>query len=400
MLALSLVLATNYKQVQFVVPAPYGIYKPDFQSCSIADRDLYQATLPGYLFLTKDYFNVAIYGGDWVQAGNKITLTTSEFMGRNVEPDADKQSRKSSFIRGFNFVVQPNHDLILQPPTGMVMKSTLRFRRQKPIRLIEALKQSFEFILSNDNEIAGLKTNYANFSLLSNFAKPYQASLFEILQSTESFDVRAEAAKCLERVQSEKIVRYAGETLLKLPPAKTNRSRAIFRRRLMNLLESSAIPISFDYAKRALDKKFIGLTTAYNIAGESGHPGAVAFLKESLKTNGKFPEYVIQNLQKLSHRDAIEVAKQYTESQVHEVQFQALRTLAECEPEYKERNKWVQILGDRFESSDWMEQCDIAKTLGKAQTGLALEYLQKVNHKGSHPAVQQWIDMAIQKYKS
>ena len=400
MIASALLLAQTYKHTLFVVPPPSGIYKPDFSTCSKKDADLYKATLPGYLLIAKDYFNIASYDGSWTRKGNTLDLATSSFMGHEVRPDETGKSTKSSFIQGFSFDIASNHDLILRPSTAMVMHSRLRFRRLRPVPIEMALMNSSEFLSFSSDDVVGLKTSYSYFSLTKDFGKQYEPQFFEMMASPVPDAVRGEAARCLEGTQNEKIVKAAGELLLQTAPVKGDNWKSIFRRRLIGILRESHLPISFEYANSALDKKNISLIPAYDIAGNSRHPHALEFLQKHLVDDDKDAYAILPNIQKLSRDAAVTAAKKFVDSSDEDNRFQALQTLVECERESADRDKYVQILLEMFGKVDWLKQCEIAESLGKAQTDNALDALRKINHKGSDKPVQRSIETAIAKYKS
>ena len=159
-----------------------------------------------------------------------------------------------------------------------------------------------------------------------------------------------------------------------------------------------AYPVMFEftYADQANESGF----TASDIAGKSRNPAGIDFILKLVESAK--PEHIhsmIEDMRELDAKAAVALAKRYEESQELDAQFEAIRTLAECEPRSEDRDKSVKRLFEMFSNVDWMKQCNIAKALGISQTPLALSSLMKISGKGSHEAVQQWIDEAIGKYK-
>jgi flagellar motility protein MotE (MotC chaperone) len=395
---LSLILVhLAYKQAIFTVPPPIGLFKPDYATCSERDRDTYQGTFPGYLYLTKNEFSVSILDGTWKKVGKRVLGRTEYFMERNLHRKPGDEDR-DSFLGGLVFEVASNGDLLLVPGKGQYQKSKLRFRRLPEIRIVDALKQSSEIDL--DLRVMNSTTNWPYHMLLWNEKSKFQKTFFEVVKSSEPLAIRTAAARCLEGNSDEAVIKEVGDMFLKLPTTK-EKGPAIFRRRLLNVLTDSRLPCSFDIAMKALDAKLISNNTASRIAGKSRNPVGIDFilkLAESAK-----PEEIaslIEDMRQLDRKAAVALAKRCEESSDLDAQFQATRTLAECEALAHDRNKSVTKLFELFSNVDWMKQCDIARALGNAQTPLALTCLKKISGKGSDEAVQQWIDEAIGKYKA
>ncbi len=397
MLTSLLLLAQGYKEVIFNIPAPMGIYQPDFSSCSAKDSGIYQVTLPGYLYLTKHEFEVAIYNGSWTQKGNRLDLRTLIFMNRDLDVDESKPADFRTFMSGLQFEVLKNGNLRLNPPAGQVMKSKLTFRRMHPITVFAALKLASE-INWDSKEVQGAHLNWPYFMMLSEFGRNYEGTLLDILKSGESLKIRNEAARNLEHTHTEAVIRYAGDTYLKLQSSKV-REEQMYRRRLLNIVIECERPMAFDYATQAYEKKLVNRTTAVQIASRSHHPKAAEFVTK-MADEAKPTELanIIEYSRNIDKPTAVLLAKKYESNEDPEVHFQVLRNYAECAMSADVRDKSVQQLADLFAKAEWMQQCDIAKSLGIAQTPLALSCLKKMSGHGSERAVQRWIDEAIGKY--
>ena len=396
-MVLNLVLAyQGYRSVMFVLQPPIGLYKPDYSTSSKRDRDTYQGSFPGYLYLTKNEFSVSILDGTWKKVGKRVLGRTEYFMERNLHRKPGDKDR-DSFLGGLVFDIASNGDLLLVPGKSQYQKSKLRFRRLSDIKIVDALKQSSEIDL--DLKVMNSTTNWPYHMLLWTEKSKFQKTFFEILKSSEPLAIRTAAARCLEGNSDEAVIKEVGDMFLKLPTTK-EKGPAIFRRRLLNVLTESRLPYSFDIAMKAFNAKLISNNTASNIVGKSRNPAGIDFILKLVET-AKLEQIhsMIDDMRVLDAKAAVALAKRYEESQELDAQFEAIRTLAECEPRSEDRDKSVKRLFEMFSNVDWMKQCNIAKALGISQTPLALSSLMKISGKGSHEAVQQWIDEAIGKYK-
>ena len=380
----------------FTVPPPLGLYQPDYSSCSKRDWDTYKGTFPGFMYLTKTEFVVSIFQGSWKQQGKKILGRTEYFMDRDLHRKPGDEDR-NTFLSGFAFEISSNGDLLLVPGKGQYQKSKLRFRRLPDIKIVDALKQSSE--IDMNLKVINSTTNWPYYMLLTTQKSKFQKTFLDILRSPESLAIRTEAARCLDGNSDEAVVREVGDMFLKLPVTKERPGR-LYRNRLIDVIRNSHLPSSFDLAVKALDAKLISGFTASDIAGKSRNPAGIDFILKVVETAK--PEdihYMIEDMRALNAKAAVTFAKKYEESKDFDAQFEAIRTLAECELLSEDRNKSVKRLFEMFSNVDWMKQCDIAKALGISQTPLALSSLKKISGKGSDEAVQQWIDEAIGKYK-
>ncbi len=396
-MVLNLVLAyQGYRSVMFVLPTPIGLYKPDYSTCSKRDWDTYKGTFPGYLYVTKNEFSVSKFNGSWKQKGKKILGRTEYFMDRDLHRKLGDEDR-NTFLSGFVFETSSNGDLLLVPGKGQFQKSKLRFRRLPDIKIVDALKQSSEINLGL--EMINSTTNWPYFMLLTTEKSKFQKTFFDVLKSSEPLAIRTEATRCLDGNSDESVVREIGDMFFKLPVTKDRPGR-MFRNRLVDVIRNSHLPYSFDLAVKALDAKLISGFTASDIAGKSRNPAGIDFILKLVETAK--PDQIhsmIEDMRELDAKAAVALAKRYEESQELDAQFEAIRTLAECEPRSEDRDKSVRKLFEMFSNVDWIKQCNIAKALGISQTPLALSSLKKISGKGSHEAVQQWIDEAIGKYK-
>ena len=390
-------ISQAYRQQVLKFEGFRGIYQPDFSTCSKRDWDSYKGIFQaGPLNIMKSEFSVTIFHGTWTQKGKKLYLRTEKFMQRNLHRKPSDQSHET-FLGGFVFEIGKAGILRLVPGHGMYQKSKLTFRPIKPIKIIEGLALFAKSNAMDPNyEMSTANAVYGQFYDYRNSLSP---TMLGILKSGEPLPIRTEAARQLISVRTEKVVGEVGDLLLKQDQSK-DREKAVFRRFLSAVVRESHLRSSFDIGVKAYEAKLISLSTMIGIAGNSGNPKAVAFLEDaSADAKGSALVGILVQLRELSGPEALAFALSQEKSQDAEMQFEVLRTRAEAEPSLELRDKAVQSLIDLFPKSEWMSQCDIAKSLGTAQTKLAHQGLLKINGKGIDEAVQQWIDEALSKYK-
>lgn len=392
-----LLFAQAYGQQILKFEGVRGIYQPDFTSCSERDRDTYTGIFQaGPLCIMKNDFSVTIMSGKWIKKGNRLVMRTEMFMERDLGRKPTDWSH-DTFLGGLVFEPTASGDLLLVPGLGMFQKSKLTFRRIKPMTVLECLKLSANLdVMAKDST---LSLGYAAFSQLIDLREELAPAILEVLKSNESLKIRSEAAARLMNVHSETVVSEVGRILLQQDESKDH-DKAVFRARLANTLSDTHLPSAFEYGEKAYNAKLISLSKMISIAGNSGNPKAVTFLKEaSAGANENYLVMILPAMRKLSGTEALAFAQLQEKNSDSVMQFEILRTRAEFEPSPELRDKSVQALIDMFPKSEWMNQCDIAKSLGIAQTKLAHQGLLKVTGKGSYEAVQQWIDEALTKYK-
>ena len=391
------VLSQAYRQQILKFEGVRGIYQPDFSTCSKRDWDSYKGIFQaGPLNIMKSEFSDTIYEGSWINKGGKLYLRTERFMERDLQRKPSDW-RHNTFLQGFVFEPTPSGDLTLLPSPGMFMKSKLVFRRIKPLTILECLRLSADMNVTDRNTQFSL--GYAVFGQMIDQREELAPVMLEIMNSSESLKIRSESVACLTNVHSERVVAEVGFLLLQQDQSK-DRDKAIFRRRLATALSLTHLPSEFEFGRKAYDAKLISLSTMIGIAGNSGNPKAVAFLKDaSADAKESALVGILVQLRRLSGPEAIAFAQTQEKNLDAEMQLEILRTKAEVEPSLELRDKAVQSLIDLFPKSEWMSQCDIAKSLGTAQTELARKGLLKINGKGSDEAVQQWIDSALARYK-
>ena len=167
----------------------------------------------------------------------------------------------------------------------------------------------------------------------------------------------------------------------------------------MALIESRH-PAAAYFGIAAYRKGLIREYEVTQIIGNSKNSDGIAFLYEvAAKSKGKSLTYVLDSMRLVSKADGLELAKKFENDPDKNVHFEVLRTFAETETTTAKRGLASKQLIDLFPTVDWMKQADIAKSLGNADNPVARQGLRKLSGKGSDPAVQQWIDMAIEKYK-
>ncbi len=394
----SLVILQSVQQPMLNIPTPRGIYKPDVTTCDAADCDLYQAIFPGYLSITSKEFSVSLFSGTWTRTGDRLNLKIGQFGSLEFPPD--RKFSSETFLQGLAMDVLPSGDLVLKPSKGMVMKSSLTFRREPTMKLVDALQQTSHMMDGDITHEVEFTLPYKLWDQIFDLRYSLKGELLDIAESNQAIEIRTEAAFCLNGTKGDDLVRRTGNLLLSTEPTK-ERLPKMFQRALAEVLASSHHPASMHYALAAKRKGVIGNDTFQKILGNCQNPEAVDIIANEAKTaKDSYLAELMVSMRKLSPTDAMKLAKEYQDRKDPKVQFEIIRTHAAASPDSKARERAVRILADMFPKVGWMMQCDIAKSLGEAKVSIAKKYLQKISGKGSNPAVQQWIDMAIQKYKS
>ena len=279
------------------------------------------------------------------------------------------------------------------------MKSPLVFHRVPTMKLVDALKETSHMIDGELTKEIEFTLPFKVWDQMFDLRKSLKSSLLDIAESDQPMDIRAEAALQLDGLKGDELVRRVGNLLLTTKPTK-DRQEMLFRDSLGRALATSRHPSSLYYAIAAKKKGVIRNYEFREILANCKNPEAIPLLYDLAKTS-KPAEVasVLVAMQAQSPADGLKLANEYASSPDPAIQFQVLRTRAELADSEQARNKCVKKLYDLFANVNWLKQCDIAKTFGKAQTPLAYRCLKKISGKGSDPAVQQWIDGAIQNYK-
>lgn len=381
------------------IPAPRGIYKLDFASCSDTDRGLYEAMFQGYLSITKENFSVCILKGTWTQVGNNLQLRVGSFMNHPYKPDKDKYD-DATFLSGLTMAILPNHDLTLRPAKGMVMKSSLTFHREPDMKLTDALQTSWSAM---DVEDLKAELEFTLGSKLSDhlyeMASTLKSELLDVVESNSALPIKIEAAFVLSGQRGDDLVRRTGNLLLGFTPSKVKDER-LFQVALARTLSESHHPSSFYYASQANKRGIMRNYEFQETLANCGNPEAVPILFElARKAKSEGIPRLLQCMRKVSGKNALVLANLVADNPDEKVKFQVLLTRAECETTDTKRNQAVKALVSQFDKFDWLQQCDAAQALGVAQTKLAHSSLKKISSRGKHDAVQRWIDGALEKYK-
>lgn len=391
-------LIQGTQQPMLDIPVPRGIYKPDFATCNAADRDMYQAIFPGYLSITSKEFSVSLLTGTWKRTGEQLNLKVGSFGAFQFAPNRKFSSQ--TLLDGLAMDILPSGDLVLKPAPGMVMKTSLVFRREPAMKLVDALQQTFHMMDGEISREVEFTLPYKISEQIYDLQSSLKAELLDIVESDRAIEIRTEAAFFLVGTKGDDLVRRTGNLLLSTEPTK-ERNLRILQNALAAVLGSSHHPASLQYALAAKRKGIFGKYQFSEVLANCGDPEAIDVIAKEAKTaDDSYLVLLFKSMRKLSSKRAMELAKEYEGRKDPMVHFEVIRTWAEASPMAKDRERAIRTLVDMFPKVNWMMQCDIAKSLGEANVPVAKRYLQKISGKGADPAVQQWINMAIQKYKS